>query len=370
VCLAYDSEVFEPNDTTACGITTLLPCAGNFATQLIDAGEQLGIESATEVVSWIENVANAVPLVQEFALLLNQSADAINLAARPDLQSQVEHYQGDLSAGRKVVVVAHSQGNLYVNEAYALISPSPTMFNVVAVASPANYVAGGGPWTTLNNDFITWIAPGALPEDEHNTNTPGVCNPLPDLLSEINCHSFTDSYLAGNDSGPRILSEVIGDIPQVLFSNLGPNNTFASNGPAIGTQPSDQVIAASFVPQATSVFGGITVPVARFQGTAPLTIYLAEGSSQPGPPIETFTVNSNLLPATNIPALITLQSILEPTLQAKTKYWLVMQTDEVTGYTWAYNSVGSLGFSFTNIGTGWISNPTLITPAFAVNAAP
>ncbi len=199
-CLAYDSEYQLVNG----GLI-------NLPLQLLDALEQEGIELTSQVLSSIANIATASPELQNIALASIRSASTVNLALRPDLQAQEAHYKGDLAAGRKIIVVAHSQGNLYVNQAYSDLGPNPTEFNVIAVASPADYVAGGGPWTTLRNDIITLVA-GALLDNEYNTNTPGSCNPPPDLTSEINCHSFTDSYLVGNNSGERIVSEIVSDI--------------------------------------------------------------------------------------------------------------------------------------------------------------
>jgi hypothetical protein len=222
-CLAYDSEY----QLVSGGLI-------NLPLQLLDALEQEGVELTSQVLSSIGNVAFAPPELQDIALASIESASTVNLALRPDLQAQEAHYKQDLSAGRKIIVVAHSQGNLYVNQAYTDLAPTPADFDVVAVASPADYVAGGGPWTTLRNDIIT-LVPGALLNNEFNTNTPGYCNPPPDLTSEINCHSFTDSYLVGNDSGDRILSEIISDIPKSIqptwterFPGSSPGPRFSS----------------------------------------------------------------------------------------------------------------------------------------------
>jgi hypothetical protein len=222
-CLAYDSEY-----------QLVMGGLINLPLQLLDAAEQDGIALASQAVSWITNLGAASPKLQDLALAAIQSANNVDLATRPDLQAQVAHYEADLAAGSKIIVVAHSQGNLYVNEAYSDISPDPAFLNVIAVATPANYVAGGGPWTTLANDIIT-LVPSALLDNEANTNTPGFCNPPPDLASEISCHSFTNSYLYGNNSGPRIVREIISNIPSYV-----PPTTFTItgnviNGPAYHT---------------------------------------------------------------------------------------------------------------------------------------
>ena len=51
-------------------------------------------------------------------------------------------YHNDKTEGNKSIVLAHSQGNLYANEAYDKLKPTPAEFNLISVASPADHVAG------------------------------------------------------------------------------------------------------------------------------------------------------------------------------------------------------------------------------------
>src|SRR5688572_5260009 len=64
------------------------------------------------------------------------------------LQEHVALYRASIAADRRVIIVAHSQGNLYANAAFeALVAANvdvSDMFAIVAVASPASFVAGYG----------------------------------------------------------------------------------------------------------------------------------------------------------------------------------------------------------------------------------
>ena len=122
-----------------------------------------------------------------------------------DLQKQVAAYQAEIAKGNKVIVVSHSQGNFYANAAYELLNSAS--FGIVAIATPSNYVAGGGPWVTLQNDhymsneWVDWLdgflnlAANASP---NNTDR--------DLGGTK--HDFVSSYLEGDLSGPMIVGNI------------------------------------------------------------------------------------------------------------------------------------------------------------------
>ncbi|MDR4507492.1 MAG: hypothetical protein MRJ65_04515 [Candidatus Brocadiaceae bacterium] len=80
--------------------------------------------------------------------------DAAVVSASPPVQEHIEQYNTYLGEGRKMVLVAHSQGNLYGNIAYLGIDPQYIKgFGMVSVANPDDYVAGGDPYTTIEEDL-------------------------------------------------------------------------------------------------------------------------------------------------------------------------------------------------------------------------
>jgi probable HAF family extracellular repeat protein len=226
-CLAYDRTYYnlDPNNK--------LQQVPDITFQLLDAFEQKGLELTPSVISWLWNL-QAVP--SDVQQLVYSVFDMANEVARQDLQKQIAEYNVQLGTG-SVVVVAHSQGNLYVNEVYKLIAPDPSKFSVVAVATPSDHVAGFPPgqgfWTTLHNDiitgpfgFFTYLGKAELPANWDNLP------PCP-ILAPVACHDFLTSYLygghgigsidSGNTSGPRITSQVISLIQR---SAITPNSGY------------------------------------------------------------------------------------------------------------------------------------------------
>lgn len=118
-------------------------------------------------------------------------------------------YRAELALGNRVILVAHSNGNVYANEAHKKLTPTErSSVGVVAVATVLGSVPGEGPWVTLSEDtFIAGIA-GHL--QANTTNTGGTC---PDI---VGCHDFVRFYLNGEQSGPKILQAVIGMIPRLV----------------------------------------------------------------------------------------------------------------------------------------------------------
>jgi hypothetical protein len=116
-----------------------------------------------------------------------------------DLREQVTRYRDTIDGGSKVLLVVHSQGNLFGNQTYIFLSPTQrASFGMVSVATPASFVAGGGPYTTLHQDFIHHI-PGALP--------PNVLSPLCGI--PLTCHGFVGAYLDEQESRNKILDDMI-----------------------------------------------------------------------------------------------------------------------------------------------------------------
>ena len=92
-----------------------------------------------------------------------------------------------------VLLVAHSQGNLFGNKIHALLTDEEKIkFDMVSVATPANNVAGNSssmaPYTTMNGDYAIIPIVGSLPSNAFGFG-----------------HTFVNSYL----QGPRSVSNAI-----------------------------------------------------------------------------------------------------------------------------------------------------------------
>jgi hypothetical protein len=79
-----------------------------------------------------------------------------------DLTEQIKNYKNSINAGNLVIVIAHSQGNYFTNEAYDTLSKcQQRSFYMLGVANPADHVSGmdegRGYLATLDNDPITYV---------------------------------------------------------------------------------------------------------------------------------------------------------------------------------------------------------------------
>jgi uncharacterized protein (TIGR03382 family) len=124
------------------------------------------------------------------------------------------------------------------------------------------------------------------------------------------------------------------------------------------------MFATSFTPSATYTLSSITVSVQFISGTSnQLTIDLAGGLSQPGAPIESFSLTG--IPSTFPGTVQTVTSVLNPTLSAGTRYWVVLSAaDPASTYDgWAQGLVSIPGglflgqnTNFPNWSIGGLSN--------------
>jgi hypothetical protein len=127
-----------------------------------------------------------------------------------DLGKQVFSYKESIKSGHGVIVIAHSQGNYYTNEAYELLPDwMRQYFHMMGVATPANHVAGFAPGDTtapyvkFHNDFINVIVT-SLPANRDDTRHHG--------FPSIDAHDFYESYL----KEPTTRS----DIQQFIIKNV------------------------------------------------------------------------------------------------------------------------------------------------------
>ena len=143
-------------------------------------------------------------------ILLSTALDKSSLLTTDSLWKHVNTYQTVIAEGKKVVLVAHSQGNLFGNMAYThLNSRERQSFGMVSVANVDNNVLGtDGPYTTLVNDKIVLAliaAQIALPTKPMAPNTENQV-PSGDSLG----HSFIQAYMADeSNSGDKILQQIL-----------------------------------------------------------------------------------------------------------------------------------------------------------------
>ena len=79
-----------------------------------------------------------------------------------DLKLQVEQYKNSIEQGHKVLVVAHSQGNLFAREAYLRLPVwMHKYWEAVSIATPMNSdIKSGTPRINWDNDLVSYLAFG------------------------------------------------------------------------------------------------------------------------------------------------------------------------------------------------------------------
>lgn len=193
--------------------------------------QQLG-QYSSQLWLWLYDKGVVPTWYKDFRQRLNIANYQINSS---ELTEHVAKFKEAILQGQKVLVVSHSQGNFYVNEAKQILAsaqPAVPMgsFGIFGVASPANNVGGAsGPYLTNHIDMITWV-PSSLPANwTLKRTTAGT--PAEGILSPVAAHSFTGAYMnAKFDIAPAI----IGGIKNQM-SNLVDPPKVAKSGPITAT---------------------------------------------------------------------------------------------------------------------------------------
>src|SRR5204863_5061296 len=142
-----------------------------------------------------------------FTLAYNSTSTPLTFDS-DTVDANVRSYRAELALTNKVLLVAHSNGNVYADQGYGRLTPAErTTVGVVAVATLLGSVPGNGPYVTLVEDTFVAAFPGHLPAN--TTNTGGFC---PDV---IGCHAFVEFYVNGEASGPKIVQGVSNTIPRL-----------------------------------------------------------------------------------------------------------------------------------------------------------
>ncbi len=147
--------------------------------QLYESG-QIGELYFSFVAKALDGVDNTNPDEEAFRERIRNIIATYNL----DIATMIKNYRTDsLDARHNVLLVAHSQGNLFGNQMYALLTDKEKeKFKMVSVATPANNVTGNysldAPYTTIVLDYTIAAIKNSFPGNAGGFG-----------------HTFVDSYL-------------------------------------------------------------------------------------------------------------------------------------------------------------------------------
>jgi hypothetical protein len=143
-------------------------------------------------------------------ILLSTALDMSALVTTDSLKDHVTSYKTKIAEGKKVLLVAHSQGNLFGNLAYSLLnSREKQSFGMVSVANVDNNVLGAdAPYTTLKKDKVIFALIAAqivLPSKPLPPNTENLAD-----SEESLSHFFIESYMVeGSNSDKQVTDDII-----------------------------------------------------------------------------------------------------------------------------------------------------------------
>lgn len=206
-------------------------------TDLIEAGNQSGIPTS-RVLAMVSNVAVwSSDLLEIYLDLIETSIAQLPITAQV-VDRHVTAYRERLSQpnlafkGQKVIIVSHSQGNLFVNDALAKMSAGEIscIWNV-GVATPDHRLASKAVYSTLENDRVIQAAragrqrfgglttlPALSPHDA--ANQPGLVN--------SGAHEFVAAYLARQT---RVRTEILDNIRAARRAERPSNGPCSERGP-------------------------------------------------------------------------------------------------------------------------------------------
>lgn len=186
------------------------PTAGEVNDFLEATQQQLDI---TPTRFWLELEGLGLFTPQLIRDALQGPMTDFNRIDAPTIERHAAAYREQIASPscRRVLVVPHSQGNLYTNAAYDLVfyqpsSPPPGALRIVGVATPAQTVGGNGLYRTSTTDVlinaIRLIRPGTLPPNTNWSISPLLLSP-----AYSGGHSFI-GYLFADPSGTHIFSDI------------------------------------------------------------------------------------------------------------------------------------------------------------------
>ncbi len=184
------------------------PTAG--LSDLIEAGQQSGIE-VSDIYEMLLGYKETLD-DSEARLLEAYKKQALeqSVVTAAVVEAHVAKYRARLAQGHKVIVVAHSQGNLFANAEWAqLTAPGERGCTfVVSVATPAGIAPGLRPHITLGEDKVIRAASTARALAGISTLPALTPNDPPNLPSLYNSagHAFISAYLY---PGTHSLTEIL-----------------------------------------------------------------------------------------------------------------------------------------------------------------
>ena len=137
--------------------------------------------------------------VLNFKKKLNAYISLATITHLSNAEKMASDYQEfSFNKGHRVLLVSHSQGNLWANDMVKSFKPwQRKFFRNVAVAVPADHLEAEGRHTTLSCDKVMMVIPGHL---KWNVKCYGV--------EDLSGHEFLRSYLRNSQSESKVFRDI------------------------------------------------------------------------------------------------------------------------------------------------------------------
>jgi hypothetical protein len=179
-------------------------------TELLEAYQQKQGENLTLYWEWISKWSLAPDwfknIVEEFLISYNE-----NILSYSNTEEQIAFYKDLLRQKARILTIAHSQGNLFTNDAFKELDRIMEIKNrvvMLSVATPASFVFNNGAYFTLESDLvINTVRLAAKKFKFQEPLTANTINTLP--KSGVINHSFIEYYLNATPTGEKIINASI-----------------------------------------------------------------------------------------------------------------------------------------------------------------
>lgn len=139
---------------------------------------------------------------------LTKKAYAQSMNDDPDLAIVKQNFEAELSAteadiGNKIkslILLPHSQGSIYANKIYQLFGATLPTARIVAVGTPASFVAGNGDYVTSYEDSVIGIVRAVTSVLQSNAH--GYRN------GDFMGHNFISIYLSADETRTQIVNKI------------------------------------------------------------------------------------------------------------------------------------------------------------------
>jgi hypothetical protein len=193
---------------------------GDTLSELWEVAKQREVMSVSHFLRVLNSLLPAPDWWAEATKKVATEIDLLAFTADADLDANVQTYRDHHRKGRKIVVLAYSQGNLYANAAHrrlfetALPAQGEQAFGIVGIATPGAEVAGWTParcaplgcYTTFAEDVVV----NAVRAVRGSTLSPNLDGTALGLHADADLlwHGLLETYLHFPQSRERVLSHV------------------------------------------------------------------------------------------------------------------------------------------------------------------